>query len=238
MIASQITHFLSQPRLSSSTLNTFTMSTLKSPVLAFIWILLLSFIFILFVCILGGIVPNKSNTDLNNLKTNGFYQTYSCTNAPSNYGMTRVFTKQGDVRQVFMQVYHPDISIGITPVTYVRNYANNTWSDWAEVAINVPSFYKNYNSLDALISALGVKIETSATNIDTSTALFVVTSNMNSYWTTSGELPGVAKSTAAFIINLTYSQSFSMQLALNYDDRKLYTRAKTSSGWTAWSSLT
>ena len=119
-------------------------------------------------------MPNKSNTDLNNLKTNGVYQTYSCTNAPAAYGMTQVFYKQGDIRQVFMQVYHSDISIGISPITYVRNFANNAWSDWAEVAINVPSFYKNYADLNALTNALVKQNALSIGNV-------VVITNADSY---------------------------------------------------------
>ena len=39
---------------------------------------------------------------------------------------------------------------------YVRICNNNTWGDWGKIAIGYPEFYKNYGTLSALATGLGV----------------------------------------------------------------------------------
>lgn len=53
------------------------------------------------------------------------------------------------------QVYYERVWGGNAGRSFIRTCDTGNWSDWKEFATDIPSFYKNYNSLDSLSVALG-----------------------------------------------------------------------------------
>lgn len=72
----------------------------------------------------------------------------------------------------------------------------------------------------------------SSCNIDTVTSMFAFTMNMNTYWSSSGELPGTNKTTYAILINIGY-----IQICFVFDDASFYYRAKISGVWGSWGKI-
>ena len=104
--------------------------------------------------ILGGVrIELNSTSDLNNCKDPAVYiwQTSSTTpqNAPMNVG---------SVVQVIPRVNKQDqvtqICYAYTNRIFFRTYTSS-WSQWAEISTDIPSFYKNYADLSSLANALG-----------------------------------------------------------------------------------
>ena len=136
------------------------MSTSKSLVLAFIWILLLSFIFILFVDILGvgfktwgttiGSVPFMgrivvgSKSDLDALTfSSGTFGLYSFT----GYSGTSVESDDG----LLLVSYNFMYKWGKDGKAAYRTFTDTTWHF---VNNDFPTFYKNYQDLNSLGTSL------------------------------------------------------------------------------------
>jgi hypothetical protein len=106
--------------------------------------------------VLGGLYLTKGlveNVDANDIKENGFYRIYlNVTHLPEgmNEGFLCVQTSiDGSTLTQFC------ISSDGTKM-YERTYWYGSWGSWQRVSFNIPTFYKDYNSLSELASALGV----------------------------------------------------------------------------------
>ena len=54
----------------------------------------------------------------------------------------------------FIEQYITQDNIANNSTIYWRRKIDDTWSDWQEISTDIPDFYKNYNDLNALASAL------------------------------------------------------------------------------------
>lgn len=104
-------------------------------------------------------------SDLNDCKEQGRYTySYGKDNAPANTSILVVYNRNGRIVQMCFPT-----DVGATSSPYIRNFNNGSWTDWKEISIDIPSFYKSYSDLAALASALEVaqlKTQNDYTNID------------------------------------------------------------------------
>ena len=80
--------------------------------------------------------------------------------------ITNLPTLEEPIRCILIVEEHSDyVTQTLYDVVYSHNRVfqrccdNNTWSSWAEIFFNIPSFYKNYNNLSSLASAIGVQCQ-------------------------------------------------------------------------------
>ena len=107
--------------------------------------------------VLGEQIVQLEHYDIDNLYSlsgnlNRFYKLLNCTNTPSgiNYCLLHVFYQGGDCYQIaFAPIY------SVTEYVFIRRRGNSQqWTGWSTISLDIPSFYKNYNSLAELKAAL------------------------------------------------------------------------------------
>ena len=101
--------------------------------------------------ILGGLPyrNNISTDDLDTLFTNGCYYIPSSGSLGLGPASVMVF-KWASGTYNYCQIVS---SIGGTTMK-IRYYSNSVWMAWQTIERNIPDFYKNYNDLSSLASAL------------------------------------------------------------------------------------
>lgn len=83
---------------------------------------------------------------------------------------------------------------------FYRIKSQSGWTDWKEVSFNIPSFYKDYNSLASLANALGVVYEQRLNAGANNTGVNVVGGNCGKTLIIIGSLNGGAEdSTGSYI---------------------------------------
>ena len=73
------------------------------------------------------------------------------TNLPSGYSNYGILYTIRNSTTMCIQIYYT-----ISAIQIYRVYANGAWGNWQEISTNIPSFYKDYNDLSSLASAVGV----------------------------------------------------------------------------------
>ena len=171
----------------------------------------------------------QSSDDLDNYKTAGMFFIWSQkpANAPIDYGVMYVKRLEGQIMQVCSRK-----SYAVEKIFY-RNYESSRWGEWQELATNVPDFYKDYNSLSALASAvLSNSGESGNYNVNTliNTCFYYCREN-------STNLPTNAHH---FLLVFGMGSGNVIQIAYNYSSFKLYIRVSgtTGSTWFDWKSIT
>lgn len=112
-----------------------------------------------------GVGINTSETDFNNLVNPGVYNIGNCSsmaNHPTGSNDTcilLVYKSSGGLIQLLCGLYNNQL---FKRTKYNNKY--NNWREWESVSADIPSFYKNYNDLSSLASALGVQIESFTSN--------------------------------------------------------------------------
>lgn len=119
------------------------------------WFDISIFIFLKFIL---GVSQYSSISDFNNATTKGVFTAWGTpANAPIND--TRLWV-------VRVERYVQNESYGISQMAYCADdnkmfyrisNISTTWGDWKEISTDIPTFYKDYNNLSALASALGAK---------------------------------------------------------------------------------
>ena len=130
----------------------------------------------------------QSSDDLDNYRTVGTFFTWGQmpANAPIDYGIMYIKKWESQLMQVCTRKSYAVEKI------FFRIYESYHWGEWQELATNIPSFYKNYNDLASLQTALGVN--TKLRNLGNLQVDAVATNTMNV-----GAYAGVL-----FIINQDY----------------------------------
>ena len=127
---------------------------------------------------------------MNDLTTCGLHivnLTGSITNQPSgvtNWCVLEVFSRSTDQ----VQRLHSFNSSKV----FERTYSGSTWSNWHEYSFDIPSFYKNYDSISGLASALGVWKDCGLTSETEYTSINDIQSG--GIWTVNGKKGGGALS--------------------------------------------
>ena len=73
----------------------------------------------------------------------------NATDFPSPFGDVIFF--QGTIVE---NIYHELFAFSNDNICYHRRGWSGNWTSWKEVSTNIPDFYKNYNDLNALATAL------------------------------------------------------------------------------------
>lgn len=105
----------------------------------------------------------------------GFYNILNTTDNPFGYGTNAIMVVYTTTDENNFMVLQMAYRNGENPK--MRWRWANTWQSWVNVAVDIPSFYKNYSDLSSLASALG------ATNIRGSMEI----SNMHEQWVSAME---------------------------------------------------
>lgn len=108
------------------------------------------------VSVLGGMkYKDVAGLDMNDVTTTGAYSTSSTTqNQPTTYATIIVYNSGGNIVQTAYNIYGSEY--GSTPHIWSRIRVNGTWASWISINDGIPTFYKNYNDLASLQTALGV----------------------------------------------------------------------------------
>lgn len=135
--------------------------------------------------VLGGSIQGTldNSGDLNNCLNPGIYYVHATvTNAPiggaAMRGLLIVYKYTRDSNVYYTQIF----TVAGSSVTWIRSYYT-TWSPWHEISMNIPLFYKDYNDIASLASAVDIggwvsvsvtKNTTIATNIDSTAGLWAI----------------------------------------------------------------
>ena len=80
-----------------------------------------------------------------------------------------------------------------------------TWTSWKAVTMDLPSFYKNYNDLSSLSSALGVTFNEQPTNLDASSYSSLEDVPQGMYWWQESGVPSFSPSGYDYAILIVLS---------------------------------
>ena len=177
--------------------------------------------------VLGETIP-FSGGDLNTLVDNRVWNFTSSknsyTNLPSGVGdyprgvlVVHAQSSNGYVKQIYHEMYTPQ------NVSWMRCRTQGTWSQWAQITTDIPAFYKDYATLQALCEAIFYVAQSAISDCDTAPFGFSMV-NANTL-----HIPAQATMTLLTIGN---NQSQKTQLCLRATG-VIYYRGYAA-GWSEW----
>lgn len=210
--------------------------------MAFIWILLLSFIFILFVYILGGLPSTTTlgnGSDLNNFYKDG--ATYLVANAGVAATLINKPTELNSSALMFVRQSYPELSVNQIILAggkfYLRsgNSSSGVWGNWMTLSYDVPTFYKNYSNINDLYSVINGMFgvgELNDVNANDITKNCIGSVSIGDQALTMNYPLGYG-----FIIHLDSKGYFGkVQIFISNDAKQIWTRRSTTT-WSSWSRI-